>query len=165
MVRAMKLFTCDNCQQTLYFENSRCVNCGETLGYCADLGRLATLRHPVDTDAGVYEIERRQYRQWLHKDVQRAAGKVLVALHIPEDENLVEYLGERDERSNYEALVRGINRRLNRMLGKEDSRGSRNDWTLAELKEARGLITQARQELLQDVKRRLQEREQGKLPF
>ncbi|MDF3019968.1 MAG: hypothetical protein K0Q92_1271 [Steroidobacteraceae bacterium] len=63
MVRAMKLFTCDNCQQTLYFENSRCVNCGETLGYCPDLARLATLRHPVDASAGIYEIERRQYRQ------------------------------------------------------------------------------------------------------
>jgi hypothetical protein len=40
----MKLFTCDNCQQTLYFENSRCVSCGLGLGYIPELARLVTLR-------------------------------------------------------------------------------------------------------------------------
>jgi hypothetical protein len=39
----MKLFTCDNCQQTLYFENSHCVSCGEALGYIPGLARLVTL--------------------------------------------------------------------------------------------------------------------------
>ncbi len=42
----MKLFSCDNCQQTLYFENNRCVNCGEAVGYIPELAGLATLRHP-----------------------------------------------------------------------------------------------------------------------
>ena len=27
----MKLFSCDHCQQTLYFENSLCVSCGGVL--------------------------------------------------------------------------------------------------------------------------------------
>ena len=36
----MKLFACDNCQQTLYFENSRCVSCGETLGYVPEAAQL-----------------------------------------------------------------------------------------------------------------------------
>jgi hypothetical protein len=53
----MKLFSCDNCQQTLYFENNRCVHCGEALGYCPDSARLVTLRNPVDRAAGVFEIE------------------------------------------------------------------------------------------------------------
>jgi hypothetical protein len=42
----MKLFSCDNCQQTLYFENSHCINCGEAVGYIPELAGLATLRHP-----------------------------------------------------------------------------------------------------------------------
>jgi hypothetical protein len=40
----MKLFACDNCQQTLYFENSRCVNCGETVAYQPEFVRLATVK-------------------------------------------------------------------------------------------------------------------------
>ncbi len=56
MVAAMKLFSCDHCQQTLYFENDLCVNCGESLGYCPDSARLATLRPPADGAEGVFEI-------------------------------------------------------------------------------------------------------------
>jgi hypothetical protein len=52
----MKLFSCDNCQQTLYFENSRCMSCGESLGYCTDTARLVTLRRPVAGATGVFEI-------------------------------------------------------------------------------------------------------------
>jgi hypothetical protein len=40
----MKLFSCDRCQQTLYFENSRCVSCGEILAYNPDTAQLATLK-------------------------------------------------------------------------------------------------------------------------
>ena len=40
----MKLFACDNCQQTLYFENNRCVNCGETVAYQPECVRLATVK-------------------------------------------------------------------------------------------------------------------------
>jgi len=40
----MKLFTCDHCQQTLYFENSRCVGCGEAVAYRPESAQLATLK-------------------------------------------------------------------------------------------------------------------------
>jgi hypothetical protein len=40
----MKLFSCDNCQQTLYFENSRCVNCGIEVAYSVESARLVPLR-------------------------------------------------------------------------------------------------------------------------
>ena len=40
----MKLFACDNCQQTLYFESSRCVNCSKPVAYRPDESRLATLK-------------------------------------------------------------------------------------------------------------------------
>jgi hypothetical protein len=39
----MKLFRCDRCQQSLYFENSQCVSCGELLGYHPEEARLSTL--------------------------------------------------------------------------------------------------------------------------
>lgn len=39
----MKLFTCDNCQQTLYFENSRCVSCGQAVAFDPDAARMVTL--------------------------------------------------------------------------------------------------------------------------
>ncbi len=52
----MKLFTCDNCQQTLYFENSRCVGCGEAVGYAPEIAQLATLRTQAFGAAGVFEI-------------------------------------------------------------------------------------------------------------
>jgi len=40
----MKLFTCDHCHQTLYFENNRCVSCGETVAYRPETAQLATLK-------------------------------------------------------------------------------------------------------------------------
>ncbi len=40
----MKLFACDNCHQTLYFENNRCVNCGEAVAYRPETATLATLK-------------------------------------------------------------------------------------------------------------------------
>jgi hypothetical protein len=66
MLPGMKLFTCDNCQHTLYFENNRCERCGEMLGYCPEVARLVTLRNP--DGAGTFEIsvasnETRRYRQ------------------------------------------------------------------------------------------------------
>src|SRR5262245_6309054 len=64
----MKLFACDNCQQTLYFENSRCVSCGETLGYVPESAALVTLRNPVADAEGVFDVaspggEARRFRQ------------------------------------------------------------------------------------------------------
>jgi len=68
MVAGMKLFACDNCQQTLYFENDRCVSCGEALGYVPENAKLITLRHPVAGAEGVFDVASpgatpRRYRQ------------------------------------------------------------------------------------------------------
>jgi hypothetical protein len=52
----MKLFACDNCQQTLFFENSRCVNCGEALGYVPEAAALVTLRNPVADVEGTFDV-------------------------------------------------------------------------------------------------------------
>jgi hypothetical protein len=52
----VKLFACDNCQQTLYFENDRCVSCGEVLGYVPEAAALVTLRKPVPDAEGEFEV-------------------------------------------------------------------------------------------------------------
>jgi hypothetical protein len=46
MVAPMKLFSCDNCSQTLYFENSQCVHCGVSVAYNLEESRLVQLFEP-----------------------------------------------------------------------------------------------------------------------
>jgi hypothetical protein len=41
----VKLFSCENCGQTLYFENSRCVHCGVPVAYSVESAKLVRLRH------------------------------------------------------------------------------------------------------------------------
>ena len=43
----MKLFSCDHCHQTLYFENNRCVSCGEAVAYDPQNARLVLLSEPA----------------------------------------------------------------------------------------------------------------------
>ena len=53
----MKLFSCDNCQQVLFFENSRCMTCGMTVGYCVELAKIVSLQHQTGSSNGaVYEV-------------------------------------------------------------------------------------------------------------
>jgi len=40
----MKLFRCDACQQSLYFENSQCMSCGAAVAYHPEREQLATLK-------------------------------------------------------------------------------------------------------------------------
>ncbi len=39
----MKLFTCDSCQQVLFFENVQCTRCGHALAYLPDGARLSAI--------------------------------------------------------------------------------------------------------------------------
>ncbi|MEN3161870.1 putative zinc-binding peptidase [Tistrella mobilis] len=39
----MKLFSCQNCSQTLFFENTTCLRCGHRLGYLPDATTLSAL--------------------------------------------------------------------------------------------------------------------------
>ena len=36
----MKLFRCDHCGHTIYFENVSCTNCGHRLGFIPEIDRL-----------------------------------------------------------------------------------------------------------------------------
>jgi hypothetical protein len=53
----VKLFSCDNCQQVLFFENSRCMNCGMNVGYCVELAKIVTVQRQTGSSQGsVYEV-------------------------------------------------------------------------------------------------------------
>ena len=53
----VKLFSCDNCHQVLFFENNRCMNCGMSVGYCVELAKIVTLQHQTGSAQGaVYEV-------------------------------------------------------------------------------------------------------------
>ena len=41
----MRVFHCDHCQQLVFFENTRCVNCERVLAYLPDLGYMGSLDH------------------------------------------------------------------------------------------------------------------------
>lgn len=111
------------------------------------------------------DTERKQYRLWLNKDAQRAAGSILFALNIATDNSLVKLIGDGDETNNYQAVVSRLHREINALMGKDASQSKRNDWTLDELMEARNLIATARATITHEIRRQIQEREQFKLPF
>jgi hypothetical protein len=50
----MVLFTCTNCGQAIYFENTRCERCGYAIGFVAEEGG-AVLRALAGTDEGAFE--------------------------------------------------------------------------------------------------------------
>lgn len=49
----MRLYTCQYCALTLYFDNAFCVRCGSTLGYWAETDTLAVLE-PVQRENGLF---------------------------------------------------------------------------------------------------------------
>lgn len=59
----MKLFGCQ-CGQTVYFENSLCVNCGGELGWCPSCRRIVRI---VPGEGGVYRCDQPTCRAWLRK--------------------------------------------------------------------------------------------------
>jgi hypothetical protein len=48
----MVLFTCSNCGQAIYFENTRCERCGYAIGFVAEEG--GTVLRALATDNGIY---------------------------------------------------------------------------------------------------------------
>jgi hypothetical protein len=53
----VKLFACDNCDHVLFFENNRCMNCGQAVAYAPEAGKLVSLREPTSGDTpGLFEI-------------------------------------------------------------------------------------------------------------
>ncbi|HKQ05467.1 MAG TPA: DEAD/DEAH box helicase family protein [Blastocatellia bacterium] len=101
------------------------------------------------------DLERKQYRLWLNKEIIRAAGSIMAELRIPTDASLVARLGDGDERNNYEVIISSLHRAINEAMGKDRSNSRRNSWTLDELKLARQSVTRVRQGVLCALKDRL----------
>jgi hypothetical protein len=49
----VKLFRCQACGQILHFENTRCENCGRSLGYLPEVGLLSALEPEAAGDAAI----------------------------------------------------------------------------------------------------------------
>jgi hypothetical protein len=49
----MKLFTCDSCQQVLFFENVQCTRCGHALAYLPDRAVLSAIERADGSSGGV----------------------------------------------------------------------------------------------------------------
>ncbi len=113
------------------------------------------------------DLERRASRKKLHKEILRAAGVLVSRLHLSPAalHDVLAREGEKNYGNNYEAIVRSLNRRVNELMQKEKSASNRNDWTLDELEDARGLVAQARNEVLGELRRAIIEREQTLLPL
>ena len=102
--------------------------------------------------------ERHAYRTILDHAVKRAAGTVLHRLDIPAgsalDADLAEAVGSGDEDSNYEVVIRLLNRTLNRAMGKPVGDGApsgRNEWLVDELKAAKQEVPAARDRVAERI--------------
>ncbi len=58
----MRLFVCQNCGATLFFENTTCGNCGRALGYLPDLAELSALAEDDGAFRALAEPQRRYDR-------------------------------------------------------------------------------------------------------
>ena len=103
--------------------------------------------------------ERHAYRTILDHAVKRAAGTVLHRLDIPAgsalDADLAEAVGSGDEDSNYEVVIRLLNRTLNRAMGKPVGDGApsgRNEWLVGELKAAKQEVPAARDRVAERIR-------------
>lgn len=95
------------------------------------------------------------YRKGFNITIQKAALLVVEQLGIPNDDSLVPLIGKGEEHSNFEALVRTLNREVNRAMGKDGSSSERGDWTIQEFTKARKLIRQVQISLLETLQQEL----------
>jgi superfamily II DNA or RNA helicase len=95
--------------------------------------------------------ERHAYRKILDHAVRRAAGTILHRLDVPEGTDLVDAVGQGDEQSNVEVVIRTLNRRVNAAVGRDNDTDGRNDWPLAALKEAKEAVSDVRDAVLADI--------------
>lgn len=51
----MKLFSCSNCDQVLFFENTRCMSCGQGVGYCVETRELVAITGE-EADPGAFDV-------------------------------------------------------------------------------------------------------------
>lgn len=82
------------------------------------------------------DLERAKLRQRLNQEIRRAAGFILYELGLEDDGSLAAVLGEHGEQTNYEVIIRALNREINHALHKDQDHSHREDWLQEELEAA-----------------------------
>ncbi|HNC45673.1 MAG TPA: hypothetical protein PLU80_16015, partial [Acidobacteriota bacterium] len=82
------------------------------------------------------DLERAKLRQRLNQEIRRAAGFILYELGLEDDGSLAAVLGEHGEQTNYEVIIRALNREINHALHKDEDHSHREDWLQSELEAA-----------------------------
>ncbi|WP_233992736.1 DEAD/DEAH box helicase family protein [Salinibacter altiplanensis] len=95
--------------------------------------------------------ERHAHRKILNHAVRRAAGTVLHQLDLPAGDSLVGTVGQGDEESNVEVVIRMLHRRVNAAVGRDDETEGRNAWPLTALKAAKEHIPEIRSAVRTDI--------------
>lgn len=104
------------------------------------------------------DLERHEFRILLQATVRKAAGRVLAELGLGAGVELVKLAGKGEERSNYQVVVRLINRALNRAAGKRETGSERLQWTLEECRQALGQVDAAAEATRRELLRLWRER-------
>src|SRR5207244_6234961 len=123
---------------------------------------LQQLRAPAEAEPVTLpitrpDLERHEYRKLLAATVQKAAGRVANELGLGPGCELVRVLGRGDERNNYQVVIRLVNHRLNRRMGKPETGSERGEWTLAEVQAALKQVDAASLEAQREIRQLLRE--------
>ncbi len=79
----MRLFYCDHCRQTLYFENFRCVQCDHALAYLPELAEIVSL---APADEGLWTPEAPEVRGRLYRLCVNYADKNVCNWAVPAEQ-------------------------------------------------------------------------------
>jgi DNA repair protein RadD len=94
------------------------------------------LEDPVVVSTNRPDVERHEFRQLLAARVRKAAGRVMGDLGLGSGTELVPLAGKGEEKTNYQVVVRLVNRHLNGAMGKPPTGSDRLHWTLDECRQA-----------------------------
>jgi DNA repair protein RadD len=101
----------------------------------ASVARQA-LEDPVVVSTNRPDVERHEFRQLLAARVRKAAGRVMADLGLGPGTELVPLAGKGEEKTNYQVVIRLVNRHLNGATGKPPTGSDRLHWTLDECRQA-----------------------------
>ncbi len=79
----MKFFNCNNCDQPVFFENTLCVKCNNTLGYLPDQGKISAL---TLVEADSWEIVGQQTQSPLYRMCQNYSKAQVCNWMVPADD-------------------------------------------------------------------------------
>jgi DNA repair protein RadD len=110
------------------------------------------LEDPVVVSTNRPDVERHEFRQLLATRVRKAAGRVMAELGLGSGTELVPLVGKGEEKTNYQVVIRLVNRHLNSAMGKPPTGSDRLRWTLEECRQALAHVDPAAGATEQDLR-------------